>query len=147
MPALPDPRQELYAQHRAKGKTQVQAYELAGYVPDDGHASRMEAGNGRIGERIAELQQLSAELALIDNKWVLERLKDVAEKCMSAVEVLDQEGNRTGEWKFEHSGANKALENIGKHIGFFKEDNKQKQNKTPEEVLAEMMEKANNGST
>ncbi len=30
--------------------------------------------------------------------------------------VTDADGSPTGEYKFEHSGANKALEIIGKHV-------------------------------
>lgn len=52
-------------------------------------------------------------------EWVLNNLKEVAERCMQAEPVLDREGNETGEWKFEHAGANKSLELIGKHLKLF----------------------------
>ena len=54
MPPLPNPKQELFCQERAKGKTQVESYKIAGYAPDDGHASRL-AGNGRIVSRIEQI--------------------------------------------------------------------------------------------
>ena len=54
MPPLSNPRQELFCQERAKGKTQLEAYKEAGYSPDDSHASRL-AGKGRIMSRVEEL--------------------------------------------------------------------------------------------
>lgn len=57
-----------------------------------------------------------AEQAKIDARWVLESAKKVFDRCMQAEEIKDKEGNPVGEYKFEHSGANKALEIIGKHV-------------------------------
>lgn len=55
--------------------------------------------------------------------WVLESLKEVVERCMQAEPVMekDSEGNMvpTGEYKFEHSGANRALELLGKNLKLF----------------------------
>lgn len=56
-----------------------------------------------------------AERAEVDAAWVLQEQVRVYRKCMQDVPILDKEGNPTGEYRFEHSGANKALENIGKH--------------------------------
>ena len=38
---------------------------------------------------------------------------------MQAVPVLVSDGEETGEWHFEHSGANKSLELLGKHLKLF----------------------------
>lgn len=51
--------------------------------------------------------------------WVLGSLREVAERCMQSVPVLDREGNETGEWKFDSSGATKSLELLGKHLKLF----------------------------
>lgn len=51
--------------------------------------------------------------------WVLGSLKEVAQRCMQGIPVLDREGNETGEWKFDSSGANKSLELLGKHLKLF----------------------------
>jgi phage terminase small subunit len=51
MPILTNPRHERFAQELAKGKTATEAYRLAGYKHDDGHASRL-AGNGRVSARV-----------------------------------------------------------------------------------------------
>lgn len=63
-------------------------------------------------------KELLEELGL-DTYYVLKSLKSVAERCMQAEAVTDRDGAPTGEYKFEHTGANKALELIGKHVGMF----------------------------
>lgn len=61
----------------------------------------------------------------------------MANRCMQKVPVMefdpvakgrrqaiDDEGNAV--WQFDSSGANKALELLGKHLGVFEKDNGQK---------------------
>jgi len=67
-------------------------------------------------EFINSVKVVVAEKAQIDAQWVLEQAVKVHERCMQAEPVIDKEGGPTGEYKFEHSGANKALEIIGKHV-------------------------------
>jgi len=54
--------------------------------------------------------------AAVDKAYVLNQAVKVHERCLQEVPVLDHEGQPTGEYKFEHAGANKALELIGKHV-------------------------------
>lgn len=70
---LKNARQERFAQELAKGASQVEAYRLAGYKPNDGHAARL-AGKGRIADRIRELQAKIAEKTIVDAAWLLDRL-------------------------------------------------------------------------
>lgn len=67
-------------------------------------------------EFINSVKIVVAEEAQIDAAWVLRQAVKVHERCMQAEAVIDKEGGSTGEYKFEHSGANKALEIIGKHV-------------------------------
>lgn len=60
MPVLSNPRHETFAQALAKGKSQTEAYEIAGYKGDRRAASRL-ATNVDIQARVAELQQRVAE--------------------------------------------------------------------------------------
>jgi phage terminase small subunit len=55
----------------------------------------------------------------ISAEYVLSSLKEVADRCMQTVPALDKKGNPTGDYYFEHSGANKALELLGKHLKLF----------------------------
>lgn len=52
--------------------------------------------------------------------WVLMRLREVVERAMEAVPVLDRKGKPIeGQWTFDSAGANRALELIGKHLAMF----------------------------
>lgn len=72
-----------------------------------------------IQKRIAELRAEVIEKTKMSPEWVLKRLSDVYEKCMMDKELLNKEGNPTGIRKFDSTGANKALELIGKTFGMF----------------------------
>lgn len=69
-----------------------------------------------LAEYIAELKAKRSESTAINAAWVLRQAVKVHERCMQAEPIIDKDGGPTGEYKFEHSGANKALEIIGKHI-------------------------------
>lgn len=69
-----------------------------------------------LAEYIAELKAKRSESTAINAAWVLRQAVEVHERCMQAEPIIDKEGSHTGEYKFEHSGANKALEIIGKHV-------------------------------
>jgi phage terminase small subunit len=55
----------------------------------------------------------------IDADFVLRGLRTVAERCLQAEPVKDHSGNPTGEWRFDSTGANRALELLGKHLRLF----------------------------
>lgn len=64
-------------------------------------------------------QEALAKRTELTQDWVISRLKEVAERCMSAEPVLDHDGEPTGEYIFQANGANRSLELLGKHIGMF----------------------------
>lgn len=66
-------------------------------------------------------QQERSEKLSLSAEWVLERFKLISDRCIQGEPVMDREGKPTGEWKFDSSGANKATEMIGKHLGMFVE--------------------------
>src|SRR5215510_6403941 len=113
MPVLPKNRHELFAQGLAKGLGIGAAYVAAGYKPSPAAATRL-SKNVKLQERVAELQAASAGKAGVSRQWVLERLKENVERCMTAVPVLDREGRPTGQYTFQSNLANKALELLGK---------------------------------
>lgn len=68
-------------------------------------------------------KELEVQLGL-SQEWVLRRLKDISDKSVQAVPVLEwdyeaKEFRETGEYKFDSAGANRATELIGKHLGMF----------------------------
>ena len=68
-----------------------------------------------IQERIAELKEDREKRLVIDADWVLQQAVKVHMMCMQAEPVIVG-GEPTGEYKFDSSGANKALELVGKHV-------------------------------
>ena len=95
----------------------------AGYSPK----TAMEQGyqllhKTSVAEAIAEEQSKRAGKVGLSSKWVLKRLRDISDRCMTAEPVMMREGNEwveSGEYKFDSSGANKSTELIGKHLGMF----------------------------
>lgn len=82
-----------------------------------------------IEEYIEERRKAASEISLVDAAWVQTRFKDISDRCMTAVPVMewvDGELIELGEYKFDSSGANKATENLGKIIGVYNKDNEQK---------------------
>lgn len=82
MPALKNARHERFAQELAKGKSQTEAYELAGYKPSRSAATRL-AADVSICERLSEMQEKVAEKTELTVAAITARLlciADVAEK-------------------------------------------------------------------
>ena len=77
-------------------------------------ASRL-LSNANIQDRIAELKEERSKRTKIDADWVLTSAKRVFDRCMQDEPVIVA-GEPTGEYKFDSSGANKALDLIGKHV-------------------------------
>lgn len=83
--------------------------------------------NPKIRAAIQEGMDKRSKKAEITAEYVLTGLKDVADRCMQAVPVMtrgknpvqvtDEDGN--GVWQFDSTGANRALELLGKHLVLF----------------------------
>lgn len=72
MPVLKNPKWERFAQELAKGKSQTEAYQIAGYRGDRTAASRLST-NSNISDRVAELQERGASRAEI----TVDRIRDM----------------------------------------------------------------------
>lgn len=83
MPALKNTRHERFAQELAKGRTQEQAYEAAGYRPSRPNASKLASGNNII-QRVAQIQERGAVRAEITIAALTEKLARYAEKLEAA---------------------------------------------------------------
>jgi len=120
MPTLDNPKHERFAQALAAGKSQDEAYREAGYKPSASNASHL-TRNHKVQSRVAELTARAAEGVVLTKQWVLERLIENANRAMQAEAVKDREGKETGEYRYEGSVANRALELLGKELGMFKD--------------------------
>jgi phage terminase small subunit len=109
---LKNPRWEQFAHEIARGSTADAAYQAAGYAQSRGNASRLravEVVDKRIvalKEIIQELQKRSSHRVALTQSWVLEQLIGI---------VLEARA------KTDFTGANKALNLIGLHLGMFVE--------------------------
>ena len=79
-----------------------------------------------IQEYICELKNKRSERVKYSQDELMRDILEVKNRCMQANPVLDKEGNETGIWQFDSNGANKALDMLAKHVGFYETDNKQK---------------------
>jgi len=111
----------------------TQAAIRAGYSPKTSNeqAARMLA-NVSIQEYIKEKQLMYSKKIGVDTEWILNRFKDISDRCMTAEPVMikgDEGWVESGEYQFDSSGANKATEMLAKHLGFFEKDNSQSASK------------------
>lgn len=73
---LGNPKHERFAQELARGKSQAEAYETAGYKPSEQHACRL-ARNGKISARVAKLLEGAAKRAEISIADVISELAKI----------------------------------------------------------------------
>lgn len=83
-------------------------------------------GNDKVSQYLSDAARKASASAQLDAEWVLSRLMTVVERCMSAEPVMvfdpaEKGMVESGEWKFDSSGANKALELLGKYKQLFTE--------------------------
>lgn len=75
MPVLTSPKHEMFAQELAKGKTQLEAYETAGYSPHDSNAAKL-AGTPEIQARVSEIIGRGAEIAAVTVASIVQELEE-----------------------------------------------------------------------
>lgn len=72
-----------------------------------------------VQERVREVLTERREAERDEASRVLADLRAIVDRCMQAEPVLDRKGEHTGEWRFNASGATKALELLGRHLGLW----------------------------
>lgn len=76
MPVLGNAKHERFAQQLAQGKTAVDAHEIAGYVRDDGNASKL-ASNKKVQARVQEITGKAAEKVGVTVERVMTELAKI----------------------------------------------------------------------
>ena len=124
-PKLND-KQRKFADEYIKCLNASEAYRKAGYKNDNvgtvkNNSSKLLA-NTYIQEYIAERQEKLQKKTEITQEWVINRLKEISDRCMQEEPVMKRvngEMVETGEFKFDSQGAVKSTELLGKHLGLF----------------------------
>lgn len=96
MPVLSNPKHERFAQELAKGKSQIDAYEAAGYNPSRSAAARL-FSDVNICERVAEIAERVAVRTELTAASLTERLLKIADVAEKTGIAFDEEsGEATG---------------------------------------------------
>lgn len=70
-------------------------------------------------------QEARAERTEVTQDWVVQNLVQVVERSLQRAPVLNMRGEQVEDeegrhvWRYDSTGANKALELLGKHVGMF----------------------------
>ena len=69
--------------------------------------------------RVKALIRQKVEHSGVGTDWVVLKWMQIIDRCMQADPVLDNEGEPTGEWKFDSRGAGNALHDMAAYYGMF----------------------------
>lgn len=67
----------------------------------------------------AQATAKAVERVALTKEWILAKLVDNAERALQHAQALDRDGKPIGDFKYEGSVANRALELLGKELGMF----------------------------
>ncbi len=142
MPLLDNSTAEIFAQNVARGKSYNEAYVIAGYKENGGNASTY-ASRPEIANRITEIKEVIAARAMVSAERVLAELARIGfAKATDVITIKDgkvivadtaslspdiqaaiSEISQTRDGlKVKMHDKRAALENLGKHLGLFKEN-------------------------
>jgi len=82
-----------------------------------------------IQTEIKRLQDIRSERTELTQDYVINGFRTVFERCIQAEPVMIKVNGKleeSGEYKFDASGANTALTQLGRHLNIFADDNKGK---------------------
>lgn len=131
-------QQEAYCRGRARGMTPAEAIQAAEINITQATAYTWERKYPQIRARISDLSEKASQSAILSTGltrgFVIEKLMTVVNRCLQEEPVFDRQGNPTGEYKFDSSGANTALRMLGDTLGMFK----QVAPKTPQDEMTDI---------
>ena len=120
-------KQKIFCEEYIIDFNATQAAIRAGYSKKTANeqAARLLA-NVSVQEYIKKLIDNRNKRTQITQDDVIADIIKVKNRCMQEEAILDKDGNITGIYKFDSTGANKALDMLMKHTGGYETDNKQK---------------------
>lgn len=113
-------RKKMFAKEYVVDLKASDAAIRAGYSAKTAHqAGHRLLQDKRVQEYIQKEMDKRAKRVELTADDVLRDIKEIKERCMQAVPVLDKNGMETGEYKFDATNALKACELEGKHLKLF----------------------------
>ena len=124
-------KQEIFCKEYIIDLNATQAAIRAGYSKSTAYSIGSEnLTKPELRTRIVELMTSRSERLLIDSDFVIQSLIEVSQRCMQKrpVMVFDvaerkmiqkKDDEERHVWEFDSTGANKALELLGKHLKMF----------------------------
>lgn len=125
-------KQLAFIEHYCIDLNGTQACIRAGYATTyAGQQAAQLLADPDIHNAIKERRALISENTGVDVDFVAVKAKQVLDRCMQVEPVMEFDGEdwvQSGEYKFDSSGANKAIDTLAKITGAYDADNKQKTN-------------------
>ena len=113
-------KQEMFCLEYLKDLNGTQAAIRAGYSEDSARQIATEnLSKPSIENRLQQLMAERVKRVEIDADYVLLGIKELTERCIQAVPVVEKDGTVTGEYKFEANAALKGYELLWKHLKLF----------------------------
>ena len=129
---LPNHRHELYSQELAKGISYDRAYISAGYRPSHANAHTLKNKKdiqARVTFLLSQREKIHAqstakaiEKTALTKEWVIENLRENALKCLGRLPInvsLVEGEPPIQEFQYHPTGANRALELLGRELNMF----------------------------
>lgn len=117
------PKQAAFWEEYLVDLNATQAAIRAGYSEKTAYAQGQRLlKNVEIQKAIQDGMAARSERTQVTQDWVIQKLTENVERSMQSEPVMQKKGNEwveTGEYQYQGSVANKALELLGKHLGMF----------------------------
>jgi len=118
------PMQEKFCQEFIKTGNQSEAYRRAypkslKWKPETvTERASVLMRDSNVSTRVKELQAKIEKKNEITKEWIFKQLKNVIAKSSTEEEIKNAEGG-TGEYKYDSSGVNKAVDTLNKMLGYY----------------------------
>lgn len=83
------------------------------------YASKLLNHDEAVIEEMESLRSFLLDSQKINVEWVLQRQRELVERCMQIEKVYDKKGNFIGEYSFNPGAAARALHDLGNHLGMY----------------------------